>query len=145
MSAFFNPGARFRRMNHNWTDAESHALLPWGVIDHHARGNAMRDEAQVKLGDVLEYSAGIGCGWRHCNTVRNQKDLLTAAYLLRASAARRPSGETFRYRLVRDGRESGTERTGPAWRLLRRVAAACVRSGTERTNGFDGTRHQLSR
>jgi hypothetical protein len=64
----------------------------------------MRDEAQVKLGDVLEFSAGIGCGWQHCNTVRNQKDLLTAAYLLRASAARRPGCETFRYRLVRDGR-----------------------------------------
>jgi hypothetical protein len=86
----------------------------------------MRDEAQVKLGDVLEYSAGVGCGWRHCNTVRNQADIRTAAFLLRASAARRPGGETFRYRLVRDGRESGPERTGPAWRPLRRVAAASV-------------------
>jgi len=99
----------------------------------------MRDEAQVKLGDVLEYSAGIGCGWQHCNTVRNQADIRTATFLLRISAARRPGCETFRYRLARDGRESGPERTGPAWWLLRRVAAA------ERTNGADGTRHQVSR
>ena len=79
----------------------------------------MRDEAQVKLGDVLEFSTGIGCGWQHCNTVRNQADIRTAAYLLRASAARRPGCETFRYRLVR-------KRTGPAWCPLRRVAAASV-------------------
>jgi len=88
----------------------------------------MRDEAQVRLGDVLEYSAGVGCEWRHCNTVRNQKDLRTAAYLLRASAARRPGGETFRYRLVRDGRVlDGECRT--TWPLLQRVAAALTLYG----------------
>jgi hypothetical protein len=89
----------------------------------------MRDEARVKLGDVLEYSAGIGCGWQHCSTVRNQTDIRTATFLLRASAARRPGDETFRYRLVRDGRVlDGGGCT--AWRLLRRVAVAKARVGT---------------
>jgi len=80
----------------------------------------MRDEAKVRLGDVLEYSAGVGCGWRHCGTARNQTDIRTATFLLRASAARRPGDETFRYRLVRDGRvlDGGVRTAG--W-LLRRV------------------------
>jgi len=89
----------------------------------------MRDESQIKLGDILEYSAGVGCEWQRCSTVRNQKDARTAACLLRASAARRPGDETFRYRLVRDGRVlDGGGRT--AWRLLRRVAAAKASVGT---------------
>jgi len=85
----------------------------------------MRDESQIKLGDILEYSAGVGCEWQRCSTVRNQKDARTAACLLRASAARRPGDETFRYRLVRDGRvlDGGGARRGGycgAWPWQRR-------------------------